>query len=90
MAHARLAGSNAQASYANIDAAALYRRALEAGRRLGSVEVSAMRETWTALGDVLEQAGLPDDAMEAYRRATTLAGDDDVERARLLLKRGRA
>ena len=37
---------------------------------------SELRATWTALGDVLEQAGLPDDAMDAYRRATALAGDD--------------
>ena len=51
------------------------------------VEPDEIRATWTALGDVLEQAGLPDEAMDAYRRATALAGDDQVERARLLLKR---
>ena len=56
----------------------LYRRALEAGRRLPEVEPDELRDTWTALGDVLEQAGLPEDALDAYRRATALAGDDDV------------
>ena len=80
--YARLAGSNAHASYANVDAAALYRRALEAARRLGEVKPDQVRATWTALGDVLEQAGLPEGAMDAYRRATALAGDDQLERAR--------
>ncbi len=88
--YARLAGSNAHASYANVDAAALYRRALEAARRLGEVEPDEVRATWTALGDVLEQAGLPEGAMDAYRRATALAGDDQLERAQILLKRARA
>ncbi len=88
--YARLAGSKAQASYANSDAAALYRRALEAGRRLAGIAPEEHLTTWTALGDVLEQAGLPDDAMEAYRRATVLAGSDEMERANLHLKRARA
>ena len=38
---------------------------------------------------MLEQAGLPDEALEAYRRATALARDDDVEWARLVLRRAR-
>ena len=61
--YARLAGANAQAAYANTDAAALYRRALEAARRLRERRARrGARATWTALGDVLEQAGLPDEA----------------------------
>jgi class 3 adenylate cyclase/tetratricopeptide (TPR) repeat protein len=87
--YARLAGVRAQESHANIDAAALYRRAIEAGRRLSDVTPEEHRATWTALGDVLEQAGLPVEALEAYRRATQLARDDDVEWARLVLKRAR-
>jgi len=87
--YARLAGNKAHATYANIDAAALYRRALEAARRLPDLDHEDVLATWTALGDVLEQAGLLEDALDAYRRATALVVDD-VERARLLLKRARA
>ena len=55
-----LAGARPRPPIANTDAAALYRRALEAARRLpdGSGR-GEIRGTWTALGDVLEQAGLP-------------------------------
>jgi tetratricopeptide (TPR) repeat protein len=87
--YARLAGSKAQASYANDDAAALYRRALEAGRRLGEIPSDELLATWTALGDVQEQAGLLDAALDAYRRATGLAKGDDERRAQLLLRRAR-
>ncbi len=87
--YARLAGTKAQGSYANNDASALYRRALEAGRRLPDLEAGEVLATWMALGDVLERSGLLEDAMEAYRRATAMARGDDVERARLLLKRAR-
>jgi class 3 adenylate cyclase/tetratricopeptide (TPR) repeat protein len=88
--YARLAGGNAQAAYANNDAASLYRRALEAGRRLADIDAAEQLSTWTALGDALEQAGMLEDALDAYRRATSLARGDDVQRARLLLKRARA
>lgn len=86
---AALAAAGAHAAYAHEDAAELYRRALDAGRRLDGVEARLLGETWAALGDVLEQAGRPEEALDAYRRALTLAGDDPTARAALVLRRAR-
>ena len=87
--YARMAGRRAQQSYANDDAAALFRRALDAARHLEAVAPDEQRETWTALGDVLAQAGRLDEALAAYRRATAMARHVPVEHARLLLRRAR-
>lgn len=91
--YARLAAEAARAAYANIDAAAHYRRAIDAARRLDRahrVDARELSQTWSALGDVLEQAGVLDGALDAYRRAYTLAGDDPAARVRLLVRRARA
>ena len=45
---------------------------------------------WTELGDVREQAGLFSEALDAYRRASTLQRDDPIETAELLLQRARS
>ena len=87
--YARIAGTAAEAAFANVEAAALYRRALDAARRLPGVSATEQVETWISLGDVLERSGRFDDALSAYRRATPLTGDDVVARARTLLKRAR-
>jgi tetratricopeptide (TPR) repeat protein len=71
------------------DAARLYRRALDAARRLGVIEPLVLGETWTALGDVLEQAGRPQEALDAYRRASAMVRDDLLLTVQLLLKRAR-
>lgn len=83
--YSRVAGEAARSVYANHAAATFYRRALAASRHLdlGTTERSLISQ---ALGDVLEQAGLYDDALQAYKRAMALADDDDL-RAELLLKR---
>jgi class 3 adenylate cyclase/tetratricopeptide (TPR) repeat protein len=85
--YARLAGTEAEAAFANVEAAALYRRALDAARRLPGVAATEQVETWISLGDVLDRSGRFDDALSAYRKATPLTGDDAVARARTLLKR---
>jgi class 3 adenylate cyclase/tetratricopeptide (TPR) repeat protein len=85
-----LAADRARAAYANTDAAAMYRRALDAARRLDSVGTDERLQTWTKLGDVLEQAGRLEEALDAYRRASALAGTRAVPRALSLLKRARA
>jgi class 3 adenylate cyclase/tetratricopeptide (TPR) repeat protein len=84
-----VAADRARAAYAHEDAAALYARALDAGRRLDGISPERLASTWTALGDVLEQAGRPEEALDAYRRATPLVGKDPVARAELVLKRAR-
>lgn len=88
--YARVAGERARAEYANVEAGAHYRRALDAARRLVGIDTQEVRATWVLLGDVLEQAGLLEDALDAYRKASALTRDDPVERARMLLKRARA
>jgi class 3 adenylate cyclase/tetratricopeptide (TPR) repeat protein len=84
---ARIAADRARRAYANVEAATHYERALESVRRLPEVSEQERADVWTDLGDVREQAGLFDDALDAYRRASRLVGDDLVARAELLLKR---
>ena len=88
--YARVAGDRARSDYANVEAAAHYRRALDSVRRLSGVDPDEVRSTWVLVGDVLEQAGLLEDALDAYRKASALVTDDAVERAQILLKRARA
>ena len=80
------AGDRARDVYANLDAKALYERALTAAGRLGGVDALARATIHETLGDVLELAGLYDDASGAYAAARRLATDDPVRQAALLLK----
>ena len=81
-------GDHARAAYANIEAAASYELALAAATHV-RVARQAVRDAWTALGDVRERAGLFDGAVEAYGRALRGADGDEVERAALLMRRAR-
>lgn len=83
--YSRVAGEAARGVFANHAAATFYRRALAASRHLdlGNTERSLISE---ALGEVLEQAGLYEEALHAYKRAMASVDDDD-RRAELLLKR---
>ena len=78
------------AVYANPDAGAQFERAINAAKRLGEVEAEDLREVWIKLGVVRERSGNFESALAAYRRATKLAGGDDVVRAEVLLKRATA
>ena len=73
--YARIAGDEAMAAYANVEAAVQYERALEAARRLAQVPDAELLDTWTKLGDVHEEAGLFPQALEAFRRASRVAKD---------------
>lgn len=87
--YARIAGDQAREAYANIDASAHYVRALESARRLDQVTDSQRAEVWAQLGDVREQSGLFQAALDAYRSASRLE-TDGVSRAELMLKRASA
>jgi class 3 adenylate cyclase/tetratricopeptide (TPR) repeat protein len=87
--YSRIAGGQARAAYANVDAAAHYMRALESARRLDEVTDLERAKLWTQLGDVREQAGLFQAALDAYRRAYNLESDP-MARAELMLKRASA
>ena len=88
--YARMAGDDDRDAYANVDAAVQYERALTAANRLSGVGERERAEVWTALGDVREQAGLFELAVEAFRRAAPLYRADSIARADVLLKRARA
>lgn len=87
--YARIAGDQARDAYANVDAAAHYTRALDSARRLDEVRDVERAEVWARLGDVREQAGLFEAALDAYQKAYRLQ-DDPVARAELMLKRAGA
>ena len=70
--YARRAGDLARSRYANVDAAALYRRALDCSVGVQALPASDVAEVAEALGDVAELAGRYDEAMGAYARARAL------------------
>jgi len=83
-----VAGDRAQAKYANVDAAGFYRRALEAARRVPTLDPAEVARVWEALGDVCELAGLYADAGDAYRSARRTAEAQLGPQPGLLLKEG--
>jgi tetratricopeptide (TPR) repeat protein len=88
--YARDAGDRAKRSYANVEAAAQYERALESARRLAAVAKDDRARVWTSLGDVRVQAGLFGEAFDAYRHASQLVAGEPSVGAELRLKRARA
>ncbi len=87
--YACIAGDRARDRYANLEAAAQYDRAIDAGRKLASSSPGEMVAVWRMLGDVREQLGLFEDAIEAYRSAASLVDGDPIARADLLWRRAR-
>jgi class 3 adenylate cyclase/tetratricopeptide (TPR) repeat protein len=86
--YSRLAGERAQEKFANVEAAAFYRRTLEVAPRLRELDRATVGGIWEALGDVSELAGLYGDAANAYRSARKLAEKDGHLEPMLLLKEG--
>jgi class 3 adenylate cyclase/tetratricopeptide (TPR) repeat protein len=82
------AGREAQAKRANVEAAAFYRRALDAARRLPALSAIEVAGVWEALGDVCELAGLYADAAGAYRAARRIAEPELGPRPGLMRKEG--
>jgi tetratricopeptide (TPR) repeat protein len=88
--YALQAAERAAKSYANADAARLYKMALDASRRLEQVATSERVQAWTELGTVSREAGMFDDALEAYAQARRLIGREPLARVRLQLLRAQA
>lgn len=80
-----VAGDRAKEKFANVEAAAFYRRALTSADALADVDSAAVAAVYEALGDVSELAGRYAEAADAYRRARKLVG---VESPALLHKEG--
>ncbi len=88
--YCRMAGDQNMAVYANVEAATQFERALDAAKRLGGVDAGERRDVWVKLGDVRERSGNFQSALDAYRRASKLASDNDIATAGILLKRAKA
>ncbi|MBT8442661.1 MAG: hypothetical protein KJO76_09775, partial [Gammaproteobacteria bacterium] len=88
--YALIAANLARRAYANPEAASLYELALDASRQLTDVDDAERAEVWRNLGEVREWAGMFDQALDAFRRASRLVKDDPVAHAGLLIYRAHA
>ena len=88
--YSRLAGDLAREVYANVDAARFYERAIEASKKMTALPDDELALTWRALGEVRDVAGDYRGAIEAYKPATRLLGDDPVARAEIFEDRALA
>jgi class 3 adenylate cyclase/tetratricopeptide (TPR) repeat protein len=82
------AGRDAQAKWANLEAAEFYERALDAASEVPGLEVGAIAATWESLGDCLHLAGRFDRGAEAYERALELTPKSSPEHIEVLFKQG--
>ena len=87
--YATMAGRRAHDVFAYVEAAGLYARALEAGRRLAEVSDRELAAVHDALGDSWNRAGDFRKAAEAYSAARRPAAGRCADEAELLLKRSR-
>jgi class 3 adenylate cyclase/tetratricopeptide (TPR) repeat protein len=84
--YARVAGDRARARYANVEAAALFERALAAARRLPDLDPTEIASAREALGDAHDRIGEYERALLDFRAARRLVRGDPVREAELLLK----
>jgi tetratricopeptide (TPR) repeat protein len=88
--YGRVAAERAATAYANVDAARLFRIALDAARKLPGVPEREHSQAWSRLGNVNWFAGMFDEALKAYREAYRLAEGAPEEQARLRVMRAAA
>ena len=84
--YSRLAGDHARGAYANVEAAELYARALEAARRLRTIPAGETAAVLEELGEARMRLGEFGAAESAFRAARQQRAGDAVGQARLLLK----
>ena len=87
--YANVAAKHADGVYAYVEAAQMYTRALEAGRRIDDVTDKELAAVHEALGDSWNRAGDYPKASEAFTVARRLTVGDLLKEAGLLLKRSR-
>jgi tetratricopeptide (TPR) repeat protein len=80
--YALLGAERANARFAQVDAARLYRRAIEAAKSNG-VTAKELAAAWEAMGEALRISGEPEAAVQAFTAARRLIPDDPVAQARL-------
>ncbi len=87
--YARSAAARAAEQFAHQEAAQLYQRAIDSGRRLPDVGNDEIAAAFERMGDAFEAAGEFGKAGEAYGASRRLVPDDRLWEARLLYKRSR-
>jgi tetratricopeptide (TPR) repeat protein len=87
--YARVAGKRAADQFANQEAAKLYRRAIEAARRLPDAEPTEIAEAYEAMAHCHVRAGSHKQAAEAFGAARKLYEGDPLAEARTLFERSK-
>ncbi len=87
--YASVAAKRAEGAYAYVEAAGLYVRALDAGRRLPDVAGYDVAATYTAQAECWYRAAEFHKAADGYAAAYRLCKGNPVDEANLLLKRAR-
>jgi class 3 adenylate cyclase/tetratricopeptide (TPR) repeat protein len=85
--YAQRAGELARRSYANADAADQFELALDVSRRLPEVGEPDRGALWSRVGDLRELAGMFEESVDAYTRATRLLRDEPLGTAEALVRR---
>ena len=86
-AYARTAARRAEGKFAHVEAATLYRRAIEAGRRLTAIEALELEAAYEALAEAWWRAGDYQRAVDANAAARKLAKGQALIEARLVYRR---
>jgi class 3 adenylate cyclase/tetratricopeptide (TPR) repeat protein len=82
------AGHDAQAKWANLEAAQFYQRALERADQVPDLEPAAIADAWEALGGCLLSLGRYDETAEAYKAARELLPEGSERQIKLLARDG--
>jgi tetratricopeptide (TPR) repeat protein len=82
------AGERAQEKWANVEASAFYRRALDAARLMPELPPVDVARVWEALGDCLQLSGAFEDAAAAFASARRLWPKAAPEQVGLMRKEG--
>jgi class 3 adenylate cyclase/tetratricopeptide (TPR) repeat protein len=86
--HSVSAGGRAQAKWANLEAAELYQRALDAVKQVPDVAPGEIAQVWESLGDCLQLAGRFDAAADAFAGARRLLPKNSIAVIELMEKEG--
>jgi class 3 adenylate cyclase/tetratricopeptide (TPR) repeat protein len=84
--YARIAAERAESAYAHVEAAGLYSRAIDAGKKLPELGPRDLASVHRALGDVWYRASEYGKAAECYAAAQSLVAEDSIQQAALMLK----
>ncbi|HEU4356467.1 MAG TPA: adenylate/guanylate cyclase domain-containing protein [Actinomycetota bacterium] len=87
--YARRAAERAAAGFANQEAAHLYRRAIDAAKRLHDIGDGEIAAVYEAMGHCYDLSGEFRRAVDAYGDARRLYADDPLAEARILHERSR-